>query len=349
MKKCIPSFLAVTIFLSACQTRLPQIEYTPVDFEKLPGWKIQNIEASQKALRRSCTVSLKKAGDVYQPFCEDLLEKPHWPQKDLRALLKKHFQAYQMSVQGQTHGQFTGYYEPELRGSRKKSPQYSVPLYKLPPSSVDYKLPRAQIVAGALANKGLELVWVDSPEDAFFLQIQGSGRVVLENGEVLRLGYVGTNGFGYTPIGKALVEKGVMTVTEVSMQRIKSWLREHPDQAEDIMSLNESYVFFRILEGEGPIGAQGVAVEPGHSLAVDPRFTPLGTILWVDIDHPDDQLPDLQNIMVAQDKGGGIKGPLRGDYFWGFGKRAEEYAGRMNSKGRLFALKPKSNPPQPQK
>ena len=199
------------------------------------------------------------------------------------------------------------------------------------------------IDAGALAGKHLEMVWVDDPVAAFFLHIQGSGRVELPGGKTLRVGYAGQNGHAYVAIGKVLLERGELKREEVSLQSIRRWLADHPAEARDLLAENPSYVFFQKLAG-GPVGSEGVELTAGRSLAVDLAFLPLGVPLWLAASRPnvDPSQPDLplQRLLVAQDTGGAITGPLRGDVFWGHGAEAEEIAGRMKNRGRLWLLLP---------
>jgi membrane-bound lytic murein transglycosylase A len=187
----------------------------------------------------------------------------------------------------------------------------------------------------------LELLWVDSAIDAFFLHIQGSGRVAMADGGVVRVGYSDTNGQPYRAIGRDLVESGEISSDRISMQTIRAWLAAHPNDAEAMMARNRSFVFFRILQGDGPIGAMGVALVPGRSLAVDRRFVPLGLPVWLDATDPLSPGTPLRRLMVAQDTGGAIRGPVRGDVFWGHGAKAAARAGRMKSRGRYFLLLPR--------
>jgi peptidoglycan lytic transglycosylase A len=201
---------------------------------------------------------------------------------------------------------------------------------------------RAAIVKGALAAMHLELFWVDDPIDAFFLQVQGSGRIDLPDGSTTQLAYDGQNGQPYVAIGKLLVERGVMTKEEVSLQSIRAWIKAHPDEGMALMDQNPSYVFFRERSGEGPLGSEGVALTPGRSLAVDRKFIPLGVPLYLDLTEQ----TELHRLVVAQDTGGAISGPVRGDVFWGFGQEAEAKAGAMRATGRYFLLLPSGvNPP----
>jgi membrane-bound lytic murein transglycosylase A len=272
-------------------------------------------------------------------------------------------------------GLFTGYYEPLLRGSRRYGGAYTVPLYRAPDDLVLIDLGlfkpdlagreiagridgrqfvpyfgRAEIDAGALEGRGLELVWVDDAIDTFFLQIQGSGQVELDDGARIRVGYDGQNGHQYRAIGRDLVAQGALTLEEVSLQSIRDWLIAHPAEAREIMARNASYVFFRerpeLDAADGPIGAQGVPLTAGRSLAVDRRYIPLGTPIWLEstAPWPEGEGP-LRRLVIAQDTGGAIKGPVRGDVFWGTGPRAEAIAGHMKSQGRYVVLLPKAAAP----
>jgi membrane-bound lytic murein transglycosylase A len=266
-------------------------------------------------------------------------------------------------------GLFTGYYEMALRGQRTPDATFAYPLYRRPEDLITVDLgdfradwkgqriagkivsgklkpyaPRADIAGpdltgGVLKGRNLEILWVDDPVDAFFLEIQGSGRVTLPDGSVVRLGYDAANGYPYTAIGRDLIARGELTRETVSMQTIRAWLTSHPDQRVSELALNQSYVFFRELHGDGPIGAEGVALTPGRSLAVDPGFMPLGVPLWLDLD--DAALGRIRRLVVAQDTGGAITGPVRGDLFWGFGPDAADHAGSMKAKGGYYLLLPR--------
>lgn len=273
-------------------------------------------------------------------------------------------------------GLFTGYYEPSLAGSRRRGGRFQVPLYRRPPELVAVDLgrfrddlagqriagrveggvlvpfpDRAGLDAGALAGRGLELAWVADPVAAFFLHIQGSGRVELAEGGTLRVGYAGQNGHPYRAIGRDLVERGELELDEVSLQSIGAWLRRHPEAAAEVMAGNRSYVFFRQLSGDGPVGSLGVPLTAGRSLAVDPTHLPLGAPLWLSGTAPaaSEGEPDrrLDRLLVAQDTGGAIRGVVRGDVFWGHGAEAEAVAGRMRHPGRLWLLLPRRIEPRP--
>ena len=282
-----------------------------------------------------------------------------------RSYFEHWFRPYRAGNNGESEGLFTGYYEPLLHGARARFGPYTTPLHGRPQDLVTVELgdfdsalrgkriagrvtegalkpypARAEIEAGALDGAAPVLLWVDDPVEAFFLQVQGSGRVDLADGETVRVGYAGWNGRAYRSIGKLLVERGAMTLEEASLQTIQAWLRGHPDEAKAVMDEDAAYVFFREIEGDGPIGAEGVVLTPGRSLAVDPRFIPLGQPLWLDIESPETG-KRLRRLAVAQDTGGAIKGPVRGDLFWGFGPAAETMAGRMRARGEYYLLLPR--------
>lgn len=261
-------------------------------------------------------------------------------------------------------GRFTGYYEPELRGSRTPTDEFPYPLLARPddlvivhlsqfPGDHDGRIAgrvqngnltpyesRTEIEGGALGDVEV-LAWVN-PVDAFFLQIQGSGRVVFDDGAVLRAGYAGVNGHPYTAIGRTLIQMGELTLENVSMQAIRDWLHANPDRAGEVMRSNASYVFFRDLGMEdpslGPIGAAGEPLTPGYSLAIDPRYHAYGAPIYIATTLPDGT--PFNRLMVAQDTGGAIRGPIRGDIFFGFGDEAGALAGAMNAQGEMWVLVP---------
>lgn len=350
--------MSITLFLSGCSgPEYPSVDRLPVSFSELPGWEEERHGDILAPMEKTCRVYLKKsdraplitqsngqgqAGD-WKPFCRSLLS--HLETQDLqtheeaKAFLEDHLTPYQMSLAGNTEGTFTGYYVPVLRGSLHRHGLYQTPLYRKPAKG--FKIPRSRIVRGTLKNKGLELVWVDDPVEAFFIQIQGSGRIRLDNGQTMNLGYAGQNGYPYFAIGKELIDRGILTPETVTMHSIKRWLWDHPQQAESVMSLNESYVFFKEQPNGDVIGAHTVPLTPHRSMAVDRNCISLGTPVWLDAQHPDAGMPRLQKLLMAQDIGGAIKGAVRGDYYWGVGDHAGNYAGRMNSVGNLYVLLPK--------
>ena len=250
----------------------------------------------------------------------------------------------------------TGYYEPEIRGSRTRQPGYEVPIYGVPADLIRCTRPdgaegrgrydetgtcvlyftRAEIEDGALANRGLEIGWAADPIELFFLQIQGSGRLLLPDGTVMRIGYASQNGREYVAIGRLLRERGMLQPGRARMRDIVDWLRAHPDEGRALMRENLSYIFFKELTGPGPLGALNVPVTPRGTVAADPKFVPLGAPVFLTLDRP-----EASGIWVAQDTGGAIKGANRFDTFWGAGTAAEATAGGMSAKGRALILLPK--------
>ncbi|MGF1550469.1 MAG: murein transglycosylase A [Sphingomonadaceae bacterium] len=252
----------------------------------------------------------------------------------------------------------TGYFEPQIRASRTRRPGYEVPIYRVPDDLVRGSHAdgsrgrgryaetgafvlyhdRAAIEAGALAGRGLELAWAADPVDLFFLQIQGSGRLLLPGGEVMRIGYADQNGREYVAIGRLMKERGLLGEGQVSMQKIVDWLRANAEEGAAIMRENKSYIFFEEREGPGPLGALGLPVTPRASLAADPRFVPLGAPVLLDLERP------ISNgLWIAQDTGGAIKGANRFDTFWGAGEEARAIAGGLQSGGSALLLLPRAS------
>ena len=250
----------------------------------------------------------------------------------------------------------TGYYEPEIEGSRVPLPGY-VPIYRVPPDLIrctqsngqsgrgridpttgtcTLYLTRAEIEDGALAGRGLELAWAKDPVDLFFLEIQGSGRIHFPDGSVMRVGYAGQNGREYVAIGRLLRERAILPPGGANMESIKSWIRANPDQGRELMRENLSYVFFKELTGGGPLGALNVPVSPHTTVAADPKYVPLGAPVYLKMDRH-----EVDGLWVAQDTGGAIKGPNRFDTFWGAGPQAVVTAGGMSASGEALILIPR--------
>jgi membrane-bound lytic murein transglycosylase A len=269
---------------------------------------------------------------------------------------RRHFELVQI---GAGNAFVTGYYEPQIAGSRVHIPGYDVPIYRKPPDLAEVDAAtaaaagtprrgrlvdgvmtpyydRTEIEEGALAGRGLEIAWAADPIDLFFLQIQGSGRLQLPDGSVMRIGYASQNGRDYVGIGKLMKDRGLLGPGQTSMQGIVAWLRAHPEEGRAIMRENKSYVFFQELTGAGPLGALGAPVTPRGSVAGDPHFVPLGAPVLLQLDRP-----EASGLWVAQDTGGAIKGANRFDTFWGAGAEAARIAGGMQGKGRAFVLLPK--------
>ena len=276
-----------------------------------------------------------------------------WPHADAARFFATHFEA---AVVGEGNAFATGYYEPEIPGSRDRRPGYEVPIYAKPADLLEanpqtgargrgrvdesgqYVLyyERGEIEDGVLAGRGLEIAWAADPVDLFFLQIQGSGRLRLPDGGVMRIGYAGQNGREYVAIGRLLRERGILQ-SPITMQAIVAWLRANPVEGQALMRENKSYVFFRELTGPGPLGALGRPVTAGVSVAADPRFVPLGApVVLTGMDNS-----RADGLWVAQDTGGAIRGANRFDTFWGAGAEAAATAGGMSSRGRALLLLPR--------
>jgi membrane-bound lytic murein transglycosylase A len=352
---------AALALVAACTSTPPPPDHltlTPVGFEALPGWTDDPLSEALPALRLSCQrltelpaeqpIGANGGGGLAEDWlgpCGALRAIGEGP-GEVRTYFETWFQPYLAANGDKAEGRFTGYYEPEFNGSRQAGPGYRVPLYTRPddlPSpaqgAAGAYYSRAEIEAGALAGKVPELLWLADPVDAHVLQIQGSGRIRLDDGSVVRVGYNGSNGRKYVALGRILVDHGILSLGEATMPRVVAWLKAHPGEAPALMVENPRYVFFRLIDGDAPIGAAGVPLTVGRSLAVDPRFVPLGVPLWVDTRDPDG-VP-LRRLMVAQDSGAAITGPVRGDVFWGAGEQAFDQAGRMNSRGSYYLLLPR--------
>jgi membrane-bound lytic murein transglycosylase A len=326
----------------------------PIAFNQLPGWNQDRLAEALPALRRSCDKILQLPGDRaigndgiagiasdWNGACGAL----RWLKADDETALRDYLQNWFRVVKvGNGHGdagRFTGYYEAELHGSRHPSAKYHVPLLARPAGwpaepGAEGAISRAAIEAGALKDKAMPVLWVDDAVDAHILQIQGSGRIDLDDGSQIRVGYAGNNGLPFIGLGKILKDHG--KITDTTMPAVRAWLKSHPAEAPALMAQNPRYVFFRTVQGEGPVGAFGVVLTAARSLAIDPHFIPLGAPVWLDTIDPDGIR--LQRLVVAQDIGSAIKGAVRGDLYWGSGEAAFEKAGRMNSRGSYYLLLP---------
>jgi membrane-bound lytic murein transglycosylase A len=348
--------------------------FTVVDYAAVPGWRDDTLAEALPAVRRSCTKLAAmprsrrlgpkgiagEAGEWQEP-CQAAAALGEVDGSAARVFFETWFTPVKVAPKKGRHGLFTGYYEAELKGARWPGGRYSVPLYKVPDNLVvlaraaspsklkvgrmeDGKLvpyySRAEIEAGALDGRNDEILWVDDAVDAFFLHIQGSGRIVMPDGRVTRVGYAGNNGYKFYGIGQALLDSGEVPRDKMSMQSIRDWLRANPVRARELMNKNPRYIFFREIEGDGPIGAAGVALTPGRSLAVDASELPYHVPVWLDSTFPSGKRP-LRRLLVAQDTGTAIKGRVRGDVFWGYGEPALEIAGGMKQQGDLYLLLPK--------
>jgi membrane-bound lytic murein transglycosylase A len=359
------------------------ISLRPVSFADLEGWGEDRQAEAIPAFLKSCARIMRRADDHavgpggvggvvadWRRVCAEAEALPAGDDAAARAFFESALVPLAVIGKDGPRGLVTGYYEPELAASRLPAPGFAAPIYRRPADIVTVDLgefradldgktilgrvveghlkpyfSRAEIEAGALEGRGDELFWLADPVGAFFLQVQGSGRLQLADGAYVRVGYEGKNGRAYHAIGKTLVERGALAKDDVTAQSIQAWLRANPDQAPEIMNQNASVVFFREVEGDGPIGAQGAVLTPLRSIAIDPEALPLGAPIWLDTTWPPG-VPGaggpLRRLVVAQDTGGVIKGSVRGDLFWGTGDKALAGAGTMKQQGRYFLLLPKA-------
>lgn len=363
------------------QSAKPSLVIHQMLFKDLPGWVGDNHAEVLPAFIRSCEKIEKLPKNKVMGLHEEMGKTSDWlplckaarlirPGNKIEAqyFFESRFLPYAVSNSHRRSGLFTGYYEANLRGAFGRDNRYRYPIYAKPKDLVSSRLgtfddaykgksisgrlqdgrfvpyyTRAEIEDGVLAGRQLETVWVDNPIDAFILHVQGSGRVILPDGSHVRVGYEAKNGQRYTSIGRELVAAGVMRLDDVTMPAIRIWMEAHPVAAQALMRKNKSFIFFRIIDGAGPIGAQGVALTPGRSLAIDRAFLPLGVPIWLDTFEPGTRSKvKLRRTVIAQDTGSAINGPVRGDFFWGYGPEAAIKAGTMKEKGEYYLLLPQS-------
>lgn len=306
-----------------------------LDFEALDGWPEDNHRAALTAFLETCD---KLDAPDWQPICR-LAADAGASDASAKAFFELMFKPVLI---GTPPALFTGYYEPELDGSPIRTPRFAYPIYARPPELQDGQVyyDRAAIEAGALRGRGLEIAWLDDPVEAFFLQIQGSGRIRMTDGRVIRVGYAGRNGHAYRSVGKEMIARGMRTPDQVSAQDIRHYVRGNPTAGNALLNTNPSYVFFRKIgdlpADKGPIGAMGRSITAMRSVAIDPSFTPLGVPVWIEKtgDNP------IRSLMVAQDTGGAIKGAQRADIFYGTGAAAGDAAGTIKDGGRMILLLP---------
>ena len=351
------------------------VRFEPVKWSKLPGWKTDDTLAAWPAIVSTCGVMGKRA--EWQSFCGAVVATSPMDAGFARSFLEQQLTPYRvLRVTGRKReptGLVTGYFEPLLQGARERSGQYATPLYSPPADLLTVELAslfpelKGKRVRGRLeGNKvvpyytraatreapglaGHELVWIDNPLDAFMLEIQGSGRVQLSTGETIRLQYADQNGQPYRSIGRYLADQGVMTIDQVNMPAIRAWLAANPARVNEVLDSNPSVVFFSeeaIADPSiGPRGAQGVPLTAGRSIAIDPKYLPLGAPVFLSTTQPGGSNLPLQRLVVAQDTGGAIRGPIRADLFFGFGAEAGTQAGMMKYDGEMWLLWPRDAPP----
>ncbi len=341
--------------------------YKPVSFSDLPGWQQDQLTELWPAFMASCS-AIKNKPEWKEP-CSIARDVDAKDNTVIRRFFEAFFTPHQIvNAEGGAEGVVTGYYEPLLRGSRQRGGIFQTPLYRTPPdlltidlSSVYPDLKNMRLRGRLVGSKvlpyasradmlpsvaGNELLWVDNAIDAFFLQIQGSGRVYMaESNETVRLAYADQNGHPYKSIGRYLIDKGELKLEQASAQGIKEWLVNNPARQDELLNTNPSVVFFKeekiVNPAIGPKGALGVPLTGQRSIAIDPQHVPLGAPVFLSTTQPNSSSV-LQRLVMAQDTGGAIRGAVRADFFWGFGSIAGEFAGRMKQKGALWVLLPKS-------
>ncbi|HEV2703756.1 MAG TPA: murein transglycosylase A [Steroidobacteraceae bacterium] len=371
--------LLALVLLAGCQSApqrpvatVSHVEYVTTSWSELPGWNSDASAQAWPALLASCRVPGRPG---WTAVCDAAARLPVATDDSVRSFLMANFKPLHLirSVAGTraalTTGLLTGYFEPQLRGSRSHRPGFDTPLYSPPDDLLTVDLgsvipelkgrrvrgrlvgrtvvpyfPRAQL-AGDAALQGHEIVWLDNALDGFLLEVQGSGRIQLDDGTVIRLGYADQNGQPYRSIGRYLVAQGALSVEQADIPGIRAWLAAHPERLREVLDANPSVVFFQELPlGDptlGPRGAQGVALTPGRSIAVDPAYIPLGTPVFLATSGE----PLLQRLVLAQDTGGAISGAPRADYFCGTGEAAAATAGMLRAQASLWLLWPRNLPP----
>ncbi len=377
----LPFIVSVALLLGACVTKkptapdaAPTARFEPVDFRKIPGWRADDALAAWPAIVNSCSVIASRP--EWQPFCGAVAATSPGDAAFVRGLLEQHLQPYRVwrmtGRKREKTGMVTGYFEPLLMGSRERSEQFATPLYRRPDDLLLVDLAavipelKGKRVRGRLEGNrvvpyysraqtrqapglaGHEIVWIDNALDAFLLEVQGSGRVQLTTGETIRLGYADQNGHPYRSIGRYLADQGVMTIDQVNMPAIRNWLLANPQRQNEVLDSNPSVVFFSESPladpSIGPKGALAVPLTAGRSIAIDPKFLPLGAPMFLATTQPGTDLA-LQRLVVAQDTGGAIRGPVRADLFFGFGAEAGAQAGMMKNDGEMWLLWPRGAPP----
>lgn len=346
---------------------------TPTTFELLPGWREDDPRQAWPAFMASCKALGSRAD--WRPACTAARVVDGGDAGAVRRYFESWFVPNQIrAADGSDTGLITGYYEPMLHGVRKRHGAYQTPLYKVPDDLLTIDLAavypdlKGRVLRGRLAGRkvvpystraeieranlpGKELVWVNDPVEAFFLEVQGSGRVRLDDtGETVRIAYADQNGHPYKAIGRWLVEKGELTVEQASAQGIKAWIAAHPERRQELFNVNPSYIFFKEEKlpdpGVGPKGALGVPLTPARSVAVDPKFLPLGAPIFLSTTEPGSDTP-MRRLVMGQDTGGAIRGEVRADFFFGFGDGAADKAGLMKQRGAIWVLLPQPAPLRP--
>jgi membrane-bound lytic murein transglycosylase A len=363
--------------------KIPNTQLEPMAYADIEGWAsddhaeaLSAFLASCSAIRRSTAHARQSRPRLYRSLyeiCQQAVAALPFDSAKARAFFEDNFRAYRIARLGEREGFITGYYEPVVEGARLPSDKFTIPVYRRPPDMTMSRLrkhrvgkgkawktvrakaapyfDRTQIEDGALAGRGLEICYLTNEIDAFFAQVQGSVRVRLEDGSVIRLNYDSANGHPYTSIGRFLVERGIISKEDISMQRLREWMEANPEEGKALRRENKSFVFFRetdLQEHDEAVGAQGLSLTAGRSIAVDRNIHVYGTPFFLDAVLPIvSERPDtsFRRLMIAQDTGGAILGPARADIYLGTGEDAARPAGRFKQFGRFFMLIPKDLSP----
>jgi membrane-bound lytic murein transglycosylase A len=366
MRSSLSIFLLFTLMLGACTTTRPPGIGSPVEWSSLESWESDNHGDAWNGFLKSCQ---KLSREQWKEVCDLAEISGDLSDSEARAFFESHFEVRPVYAKdGETQGLITGYYEPLLQGSWEQSEEYPYPLYGVPEDLLVVDLgavypqlkgmrlrgklvgnkvvpyhDRAQLSEDQELLQGAEILWVNSSVDLFFLHVQGSGLVELADGSIAAVGYANQNGHPYQSIGKVLIEMGELQKDEVTLFTIRDWLRLNPERLDEVLSKNPSYVFFELKDAraDGPTGSLNVALTPRRSIAVDRNVIPLGAPVWLQTTLPNEVQSPLNQLMLAQDTGGAIKGYVRADVFWGRGSEAEKMAGLMKQQGELFVLLPR--------
>lgn len=369
----------ITLYINGCHresavTDSGDVMLKKIQFTDLTGWNNDNFAEVISVFNKNCNQIMKKSG-VYlgnsaikvkisdlQNKCNKFFAANIKSASDMKKFMESEFIAYAVTDKGKAEGKFTSYYEAVIHASYHKSDKYKYPVYGKPNDLIeinlrdfDADLPDKRLVGRVdnnkfvpyynrrdIENKGISapvLMWGDDLVDIHFMQIQGSAVAKMDDGTEVRIGYADNNGYKFKGIGSILISKGYINKEDSSMPKIREWLRKNPDKAQDLMAENERFIFQKINTADGPLGAFGIPLTAGRSLAVDTDYIPLGSVLWLNTTSPDHR--EINKIVFAQDIGSAIKGVVRGDYFWGHGEEALKHAGRMNSSGKYFIILPK--------
>ena len=324
--------------------------FSAVSWQALPGWQEDDLSQAWPAWLKSCDALRKKSGEVnWQQVCAQAGTVSSRDTQSIRKYFENNFQAYEIrNSSGSDTGLMTGYYEPVMNGSKTRTSTYNIPLYGLPnawrKSKPNPGPSRAELMSSGILQ-GSEIAWVQDPVAAAFMQIQGSGKIRLEDGRIMRLGYAGTNDQPFKSFAQWLLDRKEITRSEATMQGISQWAKRNPGQVNEMLNANPRFVFFKELPGNvaadlGPNGALGVPLTSERSIAVDLQAMPLGAPVYLATTKPLSNQP-LQKLVMAQDTGKAIVGGVRADYYWGSGDSAGEMAGRMKQNGRMWLLLPR--------